>query len=139
MRHKPQRSRPLWLTPLLLLPTAAITAGEEPGTADGPSAAAAAPATARPEGDGTPLESLNRLVRRFDFEEAQTVRVPFPLYFKRTIAEDRGFPRFGDLTLTNEVAFSGNWSFRFDLAGGSLSAGIPTGVMPIQPFADYAV
>jgi len=139
MRHKPPRSRPRWLTLLLLLPIAEITAGEEPGTADGPSAAAAAPATARPEGDGTPLESLNRLVRRFDFEEAQTARVPFPLYFKRTIAEDLGFPRFGDLTLTNEAAFSGNWSFRFDLAGGSLSAGIPTGVTPILPLADYAV
>jgi hypothetical protein len=82
---------------------------------------------------------LRRMVRRFDFEEARTVRLDYPLRFKRIIAEDRGFPKFGRQRLTNETAYSGEWSFAFDLDGGSLAAEIPTGVVPVLPMADYVV
>ncbi|MDY7107473.1 MAG: hypothetical protein SYC29_02445 [Planctomycetota bacterium] len=99
----------------------------------------APPAPQEGEAEGIPLESLNRVVRHFDFEEAQTARLQFPLYFKRTVAEDRGFPRFGEMSLTDEVSSGGDWSFRYDLAGGSLSAGVPTGIVPVLPLADYAI
>ena len=50
-----------------------------------------------------------------------------------------GLTGFGSMQLTNERAREGKWSFAFELDGGSLSAGIPTGVIPIFPTADYEV
>ncbi len=118
---------------------AALTAvAPAPAPAAPPPAVAPPPGTTSPEGpeSAAPLE---RVIRRFDFEEAQVQRVLFPRHFKRNIAEDRGFPPFGRMELTNEVAASGRWSFHFELDGGSLSAEVPTGVVPILPLADYVV
>lgn len=95
--------------------------------------------TPAPGTDTTATPALDRLIRRFDFEEAEEVRVEFPLHFKRNISVDRGFPKFGTLSLTRETSASGNWSFQFALDGGSLSAEIPTGVLPVIPLADYVV
>lgn len=134
----PPRPRLLWLI-LPLLPAAVSLQAHGEGPPREGSIVDAATTPMASEAHGTPLRSLTRVIRHFDFEEAQTARVRFPLHFKRTIAEDRGFPRFGELALANDAAFSGDWSFRFDLVGGSLSAGIPTGVMPVLPLADYAV
>ncbi len=101
------------------------------------------PATATPFVDQDPSGAggggHKRLIRRFDFEEAETVRVEFPLQFKRNISVDRGFPKFGRLGLAGDVSANGRWSFRFELDGGSLSAEIPTGVLPVLPLADYVV
>jgi hypothetical protein len=134
----PRRSRLSWLALYALL---CGLSADAPGQQAAPrlQPRESPPARAEAKVEGIPLESLNRVVRHFDFEEAQTARLQFPLYFKRTIAEDRGFPRFGEMGLTDDASFGGDWSFRFDLAGGSLSAGVPTGIVPVLPLADYAV
>ena len=89
------------------------------------------------------LTSLKRLIRRFDFEEASQRLVEFPDDFYRRSAQDgasaQGFPPFGGMKLSTEAAYSGKWSFQFDLDGGSLSARTFDGVLPILPFADYMV
>ncbi|MHC4083096.1 MAG: hypothetical protein ACYSU2_17435, partial [Planctomycetota bacterium] len=90
--------------------------------------------------DQTPtLSSLRREVARFDFEEAERAPYTMPPNFYRYIAPDQGFPRFGRMQLTNETAHGGRWSFQFQLNGGSLSARVPTAVIPVLPGADYAV
>jgi hypothetical protein len=109
-----------------------------PATAPAGSRAGATPAVAPPIGTAG-LASLRRLLHHFDFEEAETVRVDFPRKFRRIIAEDRGFPRFGDVALTTDTAASGRWSFGLGLDGGSIAVGVPSGVLPILPLADYAV
>lgn len=112
---------------------------------------AATGASQQPAGDGGPathglyrqLPSLQRMVHHFDFEEAEHAPYEMPLNFYRYGAEDgaaaQGFPPFGSMRLTNEVAYSGNWSFEFSLDGGSLAARVPTAVLPVVPLADYAV
>ncbi|MHC4448110.1 MAG: hypothetical protein ACYSXF_10075, partial [Planctomycetota bacterium] len=80
-----------------------------------------------------------RLLRDFDFEEAEAAPHEMPINFYRFIEPDDGFPPFGRMRLTDEAAFGGNWSFGFELEGGSLSARVPTAVLPVLPMADYAV
>ena len=125
----------------LLLAVAAAPAA--PAPADPPAATirmAAGNDDTRPDASRGPvLAPLRRQVRRFDFEEAETALVEFPLNFKRNIAQDLGFTAFGRLALTDDAATSGRWSFRFDLDGSSLSAAIPTGILPVLPLADYEV
>ncbi|MCP3903450.1 MAG: hypothetical protein GY715_07415 [Planctomycetes bacterium] len=106
------------------------------GEAEGPATSAAPPL---PAADGRPALGLRRMIRRFDFEEAQTTRLDFPPHFSRVIAEDRGFPKFGRMQLTRDVAHTGQWSLAFELDGGSLAVEIPTGVLPVLPMADYIV
>ncbi len=97
-----------------------------------------ASSAAGPEG-GPPLSSLNRLLKRFDFEEAERAPFTMPLKFYRHIAPDQGFPAFGETRLTDEVAHGGRWSFELKTAGGSLSARVPTAVLPVLPGNDYTV
>ncbi len=89
------------------------------------------------------LPTLSRMVRHFDFEEAAKSPIEMPLHFYRYGADRggaaQGFPPFGTMKLTNEVAYSGDWSFEFSLDGGSMAARVPTAVVPVVPFADYAV
>lgn len=100
----------------------------------------AAAAAGQPEPDpASTLPSLNRILRRFDFEEAEQAPFTMPLKFYRYIAPDQGYPPFGTMELTDEVAHDGHWSFRFELDGGSLSARVPTAVLPVLPGSDYAV
>jgi len=120
----------LVLLALLTLPPAA-----GPG---GVANAQAEPTATRPDGVRAGPWS-RRVLRQFDFEESETQLLEFPLHFRRDVATDRGFPPFGRLAPTREVAFAGNWSFGFELDGGSLSAEIPTGVLPVLPLADYVV
>ncbi len=116
----------------LAAPAPAISA--RPGGPDEPAAVeAAAPPPA------SPLASFRRLLRRFDFEEAKDLPYEMPINFYRHIATDEGFLPFGRMHLTDEVAFSGDWSFGFELAEGSLSARVPTAVLPILPMSDYVV
>ncbi len=89
--------------------------------------------------DGQPLKSLRRLVRHFDFEEAELRPIEMPFNFHRVIASDRGFPPFGDIGLRDDYAANGKWSLGFDLNGGSMAARMPTTVVPVLPYADYAV
>lgn len=89
------------------------------------------------------LPTLRRVVRHFDFEEAETAPYEMPLNFYRfggdAGAAAQGFPPFGRMQLTDEAAWSGRWSFGFELDGGSLAARIPTAVIPAVPLADYQV
>ncbi|MHC4209573.1 MAG: hypothetical protein ACYSWT_07645 [Planctomycetota bacterium] len=109
--------------------------------------AAGQPAAARPPDTATEttadqpptLASLRRELARFDFEEAERAPYTMPPNFYRHIAPDQGFPRFGRMQLTSESAHGGRWSFRFQLDGGSLSARVPTAVIPVLPGADYTV
>ena len=96
----------------------------------------AAPLTMGPVAD---LSSLARQLRHFDFEEAETAPYTMPHNFYRYVAPDQGFPRFGSMRLSQTAAHSGRWSFLFELDGGSLSARVPTAVIPILPGSDYLV
>jgi hypothetical protein len=89
------------------------------------------------------LSSLQRSIRVFDFEEAAERPVEFPDHFYRRSPRDgalaEGFPPFGTIRLANDQAFSGQWSFKFELDGGSLAARTFAGALPVLPHADYAV
>lgn len=93
-------------------------------------------------GQGGPLDSLRRLIRRFDFEEANEVPTEMPDNFYRVLTRHTGrtgFPDFGQMRLDNSVASSGRWSFRFELNGGSIAAALAPAVIPIFPGSDYRV
>lgn len=89
------------------------------------------------------LPTLQRMVRHFDFEEATLAPYEMPLNFYRLGGEEgaaaQGFPPFGTMRLSDEVAYSGAWSFAFSLDGGSLAARVPSAVLPVVPLADYAI
>ena len=85
------------------------------------------------------MPSFARLVRLYDFEEAEQAPYVMPINFYRHEAPQQGFPRFGRTHLTRDAAHGGNWSFGFELDGGSLSARIPTAVLPVLPGSDYRV
>jgi hypothetical protein len=122
--------------PLLIGAWAVLTAGGvAPGQPAATQPAAGDPATA----PSSSLLSLRRVLAVFDFEEAERAPYTMPPNFYRHIAPDQGFPRFGRMQLTSESAHAGRWSFQFQLNGGSLSARVPTAVIPVLPGADYAV
>jgi len=103
------------------------------------------------------LRLLKREVRRFDFEERTEQPYDFPRAFFRigpadavqgadtpgvpadaTLAAARpGFPLFGEMGFSDEVARSGAWSFRFGLAGGSMAASLAPRAVPIVPGGSY--
>lgn len=123
--------------------TAGMHDAQSKGQDIAPSEAHANPVSEPPaKGVRRPV-TLQRLVRHFDFEEARHAPHEMPLnfyrYAARAGASAQGFPPFGSMALTNEVAYSGEWSFGFDLDGGSLAARIPTAVIPVMPLADYVV
>jgi hypothetical protein len=95
----------------------------------------------------SPLTSLQRLVRHFDFEELAERPSPMPDLFHR-VGEDAdggtsgasyGFPRFGTMALVDDVAANGRGSFMFELDGGSMAARTPTAVLPVLPNRHYVV
>jgi hypothetical protein len=112
---------------LLLWSTAAVTAALSRSitAADDPAAVA--------------LPALQPVICRFDFEEPDAPPNALPASFVRNIAPSQGFPNFGSMRLTTAMAFSGRGSFEFELAGGSMSASVPTAIVPILPLADYTV
>lgn len=85
------------------------------------------------------LSSLHQIVRTFDFEEPDAAPNSLPDRFYRYIAPSQGFPPFGSMRLTTDVAHQGDGSFEFQLGGGSMSARLPTAVIPILPFTDYSI
>ena len=87
----------------------------------------------------TDMLSFGRIVRFYDFEEAEKAPYVMPINFYRHQAPQQGFPLFGRTQLTSDAAHGGNWSFGFSLDGGSLSARIPTAVIPVLPGSDYRV
>ena len=121
-----------WSRPCRLCYLALITAPVIAVTA----VVVAAPPTTAPVTD---LSTLGRQLRHFDFEEAEFAPYTMPHNFYRYVAPDQGFPRFGSMRLSRTAAHSGRWSFMFELDGGSLSARVPTAVIPILPGADHLV
>jgi hypothetical protein len=97
---------------------------------DGPETQPAPPGT---------LSTLQRVIRHFDFEEAEVAPYEMPIHFYRHLATDEGFPPFGAVGLTSEAAFAGRWSFGFSLDGGSLAGRVPTGVLGVFPYTDYRI
>jgi hypothetical protein len=85
------------------------------------------------------LTTLRREVRRFDFEEGAEGLVTFPGDFYRYLASDQGFPAFGAMRLSQASPAAGDWSFEFNLQGGSMAARIAPGVIPVLPLGDYVV
>ncbi|MHC4946713.1 MAG: hypothetical protein ACYTG1_00415 [Planctomycetota bacterium] len=85
------------------------------------------------------VQSLRRVVRHFDFEENERAPLEFPLSWYRHVAHDEGFPPFGRMAPADDAAAGGRWSFRFDLGGGSLSARVADGVLPVMPEAAHRV
>ncbi len=83
--------------------------------------------------------TLQRIVRRFTFEEAEIRPLAMPINFYRYIAPEQGFPPFGTMQPTAEHAHNGNWSFGFELDGGSMAARIPTGVIPAVATGRYII
>lgn len=119
----------------------AFAAGPHPVHAEPPASGeqdASASASAS-ESASAPKATDGRLIARYDFEDAAAAPIEFPHHFRRTVAPGRGLPPFGTIRLDNQESAEGDWSFRFELERGSLSAGIPTGVLPILPLADYEV
>lgn len=118
-----------------------IAGSERSAISDQPSVEGRRPTAGNPS--PRRLDTLKRMVRHFDFEEAEEMPLTMPHRFYRYGASEdhaaEGFPPFGRMRLTNEVAYSGNWSFEFELDGGSMAARIPTGVIPVMPQADYLV
>jgi hypothetical protein len=112
------------------------------------SAAAAAPSEPATTAPSAGRAVLRRLVRHFDFEDRERTPETFPMSWYRygksvsgrhdgTSAE--GFATIGDMALADDHASRGRWSFRFDLAGGSMAARVAGGVLPVMPRVDYRV
>lgn len=99
------------------------------------------PVCAQPSGGEQPATSTlaRRLVHAFTFEEAEQAPIEMPPGFHRFVATDLGFPPYGKVGVTNEVAATGRWSFEFSLDSGSLAARVPTAVIPVLPLADYSI
>jgi hypothetical protein len=88
------------------------------------------------------LDSVKRLIRHINFEEAAEVPLDMPASFYRVLTRDGGpdgFPDFGQMRLDDGAAAEGTWSFRFDLRGGSMAAAIPPAVIPVLAGSDYRV
>ncbi len=94
-----------------------------------------------PEAPGAPLAlgSLNRMLRWFDFEEAEAAPHEMPIHFYRVPAREQGFPPFGRMRLSRETPHRGRWCFELELEGGSLAARVPGGVLPVLPGSDFVV
>ncbi|MCZ6492864.1 MAG: hypothetical protein O6933_02175 [Planctomycetota bacterium] len=80
---------PLW-APLWVASLTSIAAGQPTPAPDGVSI----------------LSAQNRLLRQFDFEEAEHAPYTMPINFYHYIAADQGFPPFGRMQLTTGAAHS---------------------------------
>jgi hypothetical protein len=117
-------------------------AGASPPATDPPPAPSDQGSTqaAGASADGAGLATLRRVVRHFDFEDAEQGPVEMPAGFRRIVAADRGFLHFGRIQLTRSSAAGGRWSLEMSIdGGGALAAEIPPGIIPVLPLADYAV
>ena len=143
MSSTPRRTGALCLAAIIVSLVAVRATPGQPAIGDSSwsDPAAKSPSESLSDSTGATISSpasLRRILCRYDFEEAQAYRTEFPLNF-RNLAEDRGYPKFGRMALSDDAAFGGDWSFRFDLDGSSLAAGVPWGVLPILPYADYVI
>ena len=54
------------------------------------------------------MPTFGRIVRTYDFEEAEQAPYVMPINFYRHQAPQQGFPLFGRMQLTRDVAHGGN-------------------------------
>lgn len=101
-------------------------------------AALVAVPTAIPDPGAADAGPRSRLVRSFDFEDAERLPMTFPRPFTN-LADRFGGGRLGRMALSRDEAASGRWSLLFEPDGASLGAGIPPGEIPVVPFADHRV
>jgi hypothetical protein len=81
---------------------------------------------------------VSRVLRKFDFEERRLGNVEdLPMHWSKV--EGKGLPHYVNGRLSNDRAHSGEYSFRFDLNGGSLIYRYDAGLIPVQPGAHYRV
>jgi len=81
---------------------------------------------------------VSRTLQTFDFEERRLGNVEdLPMNWEKVTGE--GLPHYVNGRLTSDVAFSGQYSFRFDLNGGSLVYRYPAGRIKVQQGANYRV
>lgn len=81
---------------------------------------------------------VSRVVRQFDFEERDRGNVEdLPMDWIKV--EGPGRPHYVNGRLANDEAFSGRYSFKFELNGGSLVYRYPHGHVRVHPGASYRV
>ena len=85
------------------------------------------------------LPSLQQIVKHLDFEEPDAAPNSLPHSFYRYIAPSQGFPPFGSMRLTSAGGYAGEGALEFTLGGGSMSARVTNGVVPILPLTDYSI
>ncbi|MGN6506873.1 MAG: COG1470 family protein [Tepidisphaeraceae bacterium] len=86
---------------------------------------------------GQPAESM-RVLRQFNFEERAEGNVEdVPMDWVKV--EGPGLPHYVNGRLAKDEAFSGTYSFRFDLNGGSLVYRYPAHKIRVYPNATYRV
>jgi hypothetical protein len=96
----------------------------------------------RPSQRPADLSSLRRLVKEFDFEDAERFPAEMPVDWKRllTVTSGRpGYPDFGRIELSDSQAREGKWSLQYTLVGGSMSTRLPPGIVRIFPGSRYRI
>ena len=83
----------------------------------------------------------DRAIQQFDFEEALLRPLTMPLAFEQVGERGVGtdFPRFGEMSLTEENPYAGRFAFRFDLKGRSMAARTMPGTIPVMPMVDHRI
>jgi hypothetical protein len=87
---------------------------------------------------GAQPAELSRVLRSFDFEERRLGNAE-DLPMNWTKVEGPGLPHYVQARLSTDRARSGEYSFRFDLNGGSLIYRYDIGMLKVQPGAHYRV
>src|SRR3954470_18524 len=81
---------------------------------------------------------VRRVIRTFDFEERRLGNAEdLPMHWSKV--EGSGLPHYVNGRLSTDRARSGQYSFRFDLNGGSLIYRYDAGQIHVQPGAHYRV
>ena len=81
---------------------------------------------------------VSRILRNFDFEERRLGNAEdLPMNWSKV--EGPGLPHYVNGYLATDRARSGQYSFRFDLNGGSLIYRYDAGQLRVQPGAHYRV
>ena len=81
---------------------------------------------------------VSRVLKSIDFEERRLGnREDLPMHWLKV--DGPGLPNYVNGKLSDDSAHSGQWSFRFDLNGGSLVYRYDPKEVPINPGAHYRV
>ncbi|MGI9014102.1 MAG: hypothetical protein ACR2GY_07620 [Phycisphaerales bacterium] len=120
----------------------AVAANSAQGQSDSPRVVPPAEArsqqSSRGDGSRQPTSLLTRQVRHFDFEEIVEQPYLMPIGFERVL-ERPGLTDFGSMQFSNQHAHDGNWSFEFELAGGSMAMALHSKEISIVPGGNYLI